>query len=80
MFAVVGLVILMGVQSFPEIKRDWDTSVMYDVRNVRECMERNILIPIYCRFFCMTSKRTAKRGDEEYVRSPPDKMSGDGRV
>ncbi|CAN0477766.1 unnamed protein product [Ascophyllum nodosum] len=41
MYAVIGLVILMGLQPFAEIRCHWDTRVMYDFPHVRECMTRN---------------------------------------
>lgn len=64
MFAVIGLVILMEVQVFPEMKRHWEPQVVYDFRNVRECVKRDFFTLIYCRFFHMASRGTEKQGDE----------------
>lgn len=66
MYAVIGLVILMGLQPFAEIRCHWDTRVMYDFPHVRECMTRFFLLLIYCRYIHMASKQDRTPGDDGY--------------
>lgn len=66
MYAVIGLVILMGLQPFAEIRCHWDTRVMYDFPHVRECMTRNFFLLIYCRYIHMASKQDRTPSDDGY--------------
>ena len=66
MYAVIGLVILMGLQPLAEIRCHWDTRPMYDFPHVRECMTRNFFLLIYCRYIHMASKQSGTPGEDGY--------------
>ena len=66
MYAVLGLVILMGIQSFSTIKSHWDKRPMYNFPHVRQCMPRIFFLLLYCRFINMASKLIPGRDKKEF--------------
>ena len=61
MLGVLGIVTTFGLVKLPQISDHWDVHNYHDFKLVRNCMERDMLGLIYCRFFHMASAGAPRR-------------------
>lgn len=61
MYAVIGIVLTLGLVRLPEMIDHWDKDVFHDFLLVRNSMSRDMFLLIYSRFFHMAPAPSPKR-------------------